>query len=56
MQNSSLFQLFKSFQAILAFHIDTNHLIYCANQTTGFFIKCNTELKRFKLKMKLYTK
>ena len=31
-----------SFQLSVAFHIATSHLIYTANQMTGFYMKCNT--------------
>ena len=33
------------FQPSIAFHIETSHLICSANQMTGFYMKCNTELK-----------
>ena len=33
------------FQPNLGFHIETSHLIYTANQMTGFYIECNTKLK-----------
>ena len=26
-------------------HIETSHLIYTANQMTGFYMKCNTDLR-----------
>ena len=32
------------FHPSLVFHIETSHLIYTANQTAGFYIKCNTGL------------
>ena len=31
-------------------HIETSHLVCIANQTTGFYMKCNTRLKKVKLK------
>ena len=34
------------FQPSVAFHTETIHLIRRANQRTGFFMKCNTGLKR----------
>ena len=30
------------FQPSFAFHIETSHLICCANQMNGFYMKCNT--------------
>ena len=36
---------FNPFQSRVAFHIGTGHLIYTANQMTGFCVKCNTGLK-----------
>ena len=33
------------FQASVAFHIETSHLICIANQMTGFYMKRNAELK-----------
>ena len=33
------------FQLSVAFHIETSHLIYHANQVTGFYMECNTGLK-----------
>ena len=30
------------FQFSVAFHIETSHLIWTANQITGFYMKCNT--------------
>ena len=33
------------FQTSAAFHIETSHLICIANQMTGFYMKCNTELR-----------
>ena len=32
----------------VVFHIETSHLICCADQMTGFYMKCKTGLKRFK--------
>ena len=34
-----------SFQSSAAFLIETSHLICSANQMTGFYVNCNTELK-----------
>ena len=34
---------------IVAFHMETSHLICCANQLTGFHIECNSGLKSVKL-------
>ena len=36
---------FNQFQPNVAFHMETIHLICLENQTTGFSMKCNTELK-----------
>ena len=36
------------FQPSVAFHVETSHLIRNANQTTGFYMKCNNGLKRAK--------
>ena len=33
------------FQLNVPFHIETSHLIYSANQLTGFYIRFNTGLK-----------
>ena len=38
-----LFQL--ASKLIVTFHTETNHLIYHANQITGFQMECNTGLK-----------
>ena len=35
---------FNPFQPIVAFHIETIHLIGTANQMTGFYMKCNIRL------------
>ena len=32
-------------QPSVAFHIETSHLIYTANQMTGFYMKCNSGFK-----------
>ena len=32
-------------QPSAAFHIETRHLIYTANQMTGLYMKCNSGLK-----------
>ena len=37
--------LIDPFQASVAFHIETSHLICDANQITGFYMKCNTFFK-----------
>ena len=37
--------LFNPFQPIIAFYIETSHLICTANQVTGVYMKRNTELK-----------
>ena len=29
------------FSPVLAFHIETSHLVWTANQMTGFYMKCN---------------
>ena len=34
-----------SLQPNVAFHIETSHLIYTANQMTGLYMKCNGGLK-----------
>ena len=39
---------FNLFQPSVAFYIETSHLIYIANQMTGFYMECNTGLKRVK--------
>ena len=36
---------FNPAQSSVAFHIETSHLIYTANQVTGFYMKCNSGLK-----------
>ena len=36
---------FDPFQPRVVFYIETSHLIYTANQMTGFYMKCNTGLK-----------
>ena len=33
------------FQPNVAFHIETSHLMYCADQMIGFYMKSNTGLK-----------
>ena len=35
----------KLFQPSDTFHTETNHLICCANQMTGFYMKCKTGIK-----------
>ena len=36
------------FHTSVVFHIETNHLIWGANQTTGFYMKYSAGLKRVK--------
>ena len=36
---------FNPSQPSVAFHIETSHLIYTANQMTGLYMKCNSGLK-----------
>ena len=36
---------FNPSQPSVAFHIETNHLIYIANQMTGLYMKCNSGLQ-----------
>ena len=36
---------FNPFQPSIAFHIETSHLLCFAKQKTGFYMKCNTDLK-----------
>ena len=43
-----LTKAFNQFKPSVAFYIETSHLICSANQTTGFYIKCNTALERIK--------
>ena len=38
--------IFNLFQARIAIHIETNHLICNGDQVTGFYMKYNTELNR----------
>ena len=50
-----IYQLFKGykirfsvlypFQPSVVFDVETSHLIYCTNQMTGFYFKCNTGVK-----------
>ena len=35
----------KQFQFIVLFHIETSHMIYSADQMTGYYTECNTRLK-----------
>ena len=42
--------LFNPFQPSVAFYIATSHLFYSAKQMTGFYMECNTDLKRVKEK------
>ena len=41
--------MLRSVNAIVAFHIETSHLICTANQMTDFFMKCNAWLVCVKL-------
>ena len=41
---------FNEFQLSAMFHIEANHLIYTANQMTGFYMKHSTRLKYVKEK------
>ena len=43
---------FNSFQPSVAFHIENSHLIWTANQMTGFYMKRNIGLKWVKLIIK----
>ena len=43
--------IFNQFQPSDAFHIENSHLIFTANQMTGFYMKCNTGLKWVNKKM-----
>ena len=40
------------FQSSPAFHIENSRLISSTNQMTGFYIKCNSELKQVNIKQK----
>ena len=40
-----IFALINHFQTIVAFHVETSHLICYTNQVTGVCMKCNTGLK-----------
>ena len=42
---SNALNFLNAFYFSVAFHVETNHLICGANQMTGFYMKCNTELK-----------
>ena len=44
-----------SFQPIVAFHIESSHLIWTANQMTSLCMKCNTGLKWFELSIYEFT-
>ena len=39
----------KPFPLCVVFHIETSHFICSANQMIGFYIKCNTGLKKANL-------
>ena len=41
--HSPLVLVFNPFWASAAFHIETNNLLYCENQLTVFYMKCNTD-------------
>ena len=38
-------KIFKPFQSIVVFHVETSHFLSGANQMTGFYVECNTEVK-----------
>ena len=38
---------FNSFRPSIACYVETRHLICCANDMTGFYMKCNTRLQFF---------
>ena len=38
-------KIFKPFQSIVVFHVETSHFLSGANQMTGFYVECNTEMK-----------
>ena len=40
-----------TFQPSVTLHLETTHLICIANQMTGFYMKCNTGLKRVNQKV-----
>ena len=40
-------EVFHQFQPSVTFHVETTHLFYSTKQRTGFYMKRNTELKRF---------
>ena len=48
-QHSALTPHFKkesnAFQLSVAFHVEPSHLTCSQNEMTGFYMKCNTELK-----------
>ena len=44
-KNVRFYRLIDQFQLSVAFHIETNHLLYWAKQMTGFYIKFRTPLK-----------
>ena len=39
---------FNPFQPIVAFHVETIHLICSASKMAGFYMKCNTGIKQVK--------
>ena len=45
--NFELQNVFNPFQSSVAFHIETNPLIWRGSKMTGFYGKCNTGLKRY---------
>ena len=36
------FNFLNPFQSSVAFHVETSHSIFCVNEITGFYKKCNT--------------
>ena len=47
------FQVFKSCQSKVAFHVETSHLICSTNQMPGLYMKHNTVLKWVKYLLKV---
>ena len=48
LRTNYLTKAFNQFKPSVAFYRETSHLICSANQTTGFYMKCNTVLERVK--------
>ena len=45
--------LLNPFQPSIAFHVETSHIFYSANEITNSYVKCNTGVEKNKFRVKI---